>query len=583
MIATKSLAWSIWQRNSRWLMLIAGIMALFCLFVRAFNGESQHPTIFAIGSLLVFFCYLGLMGIFMYQDSDVGVKGSAYPKHMFTLPVRTFQLVLIPTLLGTSVFLGSGLLISKLIHDTYEGFPLYWPAMVMAAMYLMLTAIFWYPFGVPYSKLFLTLASIPTLIYLVACALENRESQTLVCQWLAAFMVFCIAVAYNGVVRARRGEVQLFWWQSLEPKTVVSKKFKWLSFRSPYQAQRWYEWRQHGIILPSLTLFLCVLFVMPLLGQYLSLFGVFSSNSNSIVSELGQDQNGLQMMASPYIHTYMQLFVFLVPVVAWIVGCGARRSDVKNSDRNFYLFFGTRPMSDGGLVAQKLWAAFRSSVIAWAIVLVLFLGLFQQRGGLWDPSQQVIVSQGNPIWSMLLARLSPIVVLYFVLALTLLLVITWRNYAIGYWTELSGKTLLRYGYPIGLIIAIFTIPQLIDKRQPTYQDVELVYVGTLVIVWTINAVRALSVVWLVRKQLETGVMKNETLKRGVLTYCLALSAATGFTLLLSSTFRAEFVEEQIYTSSQAVWFIVGLTFLWTPIVRILLATEMLHQNRHRAS
>ena len=579
----KSLAWSIWQRNARWLIALASIMVLFCFSASILGGEREHPTLFVIMSMLLFFSYLGLMGIFMYQDSDVGVKGSAYPSHMITLPVRTYQLVLLPLLLGSAVLLGSGFVISLFIHSTYRDFPLYWPAMTLAAGYLMLAAIFWYPFGIPYSKLVLTLAGVVALPVAIGHTLENHGTELGICLGLAVFMAVCLAMAYHGVVRARRGEVQLFWWQSIEAKPIGKKKFKWLSFRDAFQAQRWYEWRQQGIILPSLALALCIAFALPLLGGFFNAFVTLNSNSNSIVYELGRDKDGFMLMASPYVYTYIRLFIWLIPVTAWVVGCGARRNEVKNTDRSFYLFFGTRPMSDGALIAQKLWAALRSTVFSWIIVLFFFLLFFLQMGGKWDPSQQMIISQQSQLLPMLLERLNPGVAFNIAIAFSLLVFITWRNYAIGFWTEMSGQKWLRYGYPIGLLMVVFGLPPIWSMYAHTgmFQDT-FVLKATVYGVWAIVLIRLGLTAYLITKQLKSKILTSQTLIRGLVMHGVGLGLLFTLVFPLTSFLREVYVSNEICTQTTANLMVAGLFLLWTPIVRILLATEMLHQNRHRA-
>ena len=260
MIAAKTLAWSIWQRNSRWLIIIAGYFLFYGLVIVRFNGAENHPAVFAVASVFLIFCYLALTGIFMYQDTDVGIKGSAYPTHMFTLPLRTYQLVFVPMLAGTAVFLGSGLALTKLIHGYYPDFPIVWPVVLATAALAMLQALFWYPLGVPYSKLILTLVCLPALVYYVCLPLSDKVSETVVCEYLWIFIVACYALAYHGVAMARQGKIQLF---TLKPKiesTRLPSQTKWLKFPDAAAAQRWYEWRQQGLVLPCLVLFCCVIF-----------------------------------------------------------------------------------------------------------------------------------------------------------------------------------------------------------------------------------------------------------------------------------------------------------------------------------
>ena len=573
MIALRVLTWSIWQRNSRWLLIIAAYIVLFCTQLARYMASEEHPFKSGILGLVLVFCYLGLTGILMYQDTDVSLRGSAYPGHMFTLPVRTFQLVLTPMVIGTVVFVGSGLAVSRAIHANYLPFPLYWPALMLGALLAMLQALFWYPIGVQYAKLVLTLASIPTLIFLVGRSLEDKVSEMVVCQWLAVFIATCYAVAYHGVVRARRGDIQMFTLGGPIIAEKPAKKFKWLNFKDKFAAQRWYEWRQQGLILPSLVTFLCVLF--GLLVQTDSTIG--------IAYEFNQSEAGLIPMVPSFIRVYSYLFLWLVPTIAWVVGCGARRSDIKYSDRTFYLFFGTRPMNNGGLVAQKLLVALKSSIAAWIVVFGFIILLFQTQGRVWDSKEQLILEGTPSILSLLIRFSSPVLVWWILGALTILFAVTWRNFAIGFWTELSGKVWLRYGYPISIVAAIVGTNILSAATQGRQSPSIINQSNVTAIIWVVIVVRICIATFLVIRQRRTGLMTVQTLFKGILGYAAALTTLSTLAFVMTAEIRMELIRPNGFTNGSLLALLFGLVLLWTPIVRILLATEMLHQNRHRAN
>ncbi len=574
MIAARTLAWSIWQRNSRWLILIAGYFVFYGLVIVRLNGTDNHPTLFAVASVFLIFCYLALTGIFMYQDTDVGVRGSAYPTHMFTLPLRTYQLVFVPMLTGTVVFLSSGLAITKLIHGYYPDFPVFWPVMLVTATLAMLQALFWYPLGVPYSKLVLTLIGLPTLVYYVCMPLADKVSELIVCEYLGLVILSCYAIAYHGVAMARQGKIQLF---SLKPKITparIHKQSKWLKFSSPAAAQRWYEWRQQGLILPCLVLFCCSIFSVEMFRE---------RGYVGPVTAQGPNKDGLYPMVWPMISAYAPLLVFLVPVIALIVGCGARRTDIKHSDRTFLLFFGARPMSDGGLVAQKLWMALKSSLVAWGIILVQFMAMLPIRAAVWDAKTQVIVDQDTTIFRMLVSYLNPQFIALTLSFIFVVILLTWRNFIIGFWTELSGKTWLRYGYPIGSIALYIGVDVFLTRRSPGGQPIGPNFEQTVMIIWAINVLRAILATTLIWRQLRSGVLTPRTLLRGAILGSLLLASLMVAVWFYTGSNRPEIAT--IYHSSPnfAGSLVIGLTVLWTPIVRILMATEMLHQNRHRAT
>ena len=553
-------------------MAMAAYLVFFELVVARYAHSENHSIIFIVGSVVLFICYLGLIAIFMYQDCDVATKGSAYPAHMLTLPVRSVQLVLIPMGLGTIVVMVSGFLISKAIQGNYDPFPVIWPTFLMTAILAMLQAIFWYPIGVPYAKLVLTILGIPSILYFTAMILADSKSQTTVCQWLGIFTVICYAIAYHGVVRARRGDIQMF--TISLPKNRIQRKriTHWSRFSDMFAAQRWYEWRQQGLVLPSLIGLLCLIF-----GYILSTDKLLGP-----AYEFSQSTTGLAPMVPSVLRVYSYLLLCLIPIVAWVVGCGARRSDVKHQDRTFYLFFGTRPMSDGALVAQKLRMALRSTLAAWGIVFVFVMYLLQTTGGVFDLKTQSPISKERTVYSLIVEFSSPSLIFWICSGFVILVAITWRNFAIGFWTELSGKTYLRYGYPIGVMLSItgfYTISALVVRWNPQFLAT---WNSILIIVWLIFPMRVFLSGFLISRQLRSGLLSKKCLRNGILGCALTFGVLCFISLAMTSQLRYELVVHGL-SQAKSVALIIGLVILWTPIVRILLATEMLHRNRHRAS
>ena len=286
-------------------------------------------------------------------------------------------------------------------------------------------------------------------------------------------------------------------------------------------------------------------------------------------------------MVLPIIQAYAPLLVFIVPVISLIVGCGARRTDVKHSDRTFLLFFGARPMSDGGLVAQKLWIAMKSSLVAWGVILVQFLTMLPLKAGVWNMNGQVTVRQDSTIFQMLLSYLTPEFVGQTLCFFFVIILFTWRNYVIGFWTELSGKTWLRYGYPIGSIALYFGTYVILSRRNFGEQHGPTPTQWVLII-WGVNALRAILAAILIRRQLHSGVLKPQTLRKSAIFGSLLLGSLIAVVMFYTRSNRAEMISSNFLSPFQITSYFVGLTVLWTPLVRILMATEMLHQNRHRA-
>src|SRR5579862_4329050 len=285
---------------------------------------------------------------------------------MLTLPVRTSQLVIWPMLLGTAVvFSFFGLLALAVRYGGVTEIPQFWPPMLGAALLAVLQAIFWYPLGIPYSKLVLTFLAVPGLATAVAYANVYKVPEREICAGLGLVIVASALVAWSGVSRARRGDVHILDFDRPSEDTAAMVMPDARPCRTVGMAQAWYEWRLHGIVLPVIAVFLFALFCVPMAWD----------DTYTPLWMLGPNSRQMLATAPTYLYSYLPVLLVMVPLAAWVIGCGAKRSDIRRSDQTFHLFFSTRPLSDGALVAQKLWAAALSTAAAWAVTLVGLLFL----------------------------------------------------------------------------------------------------------------------------------------------------------------------------------------------------------------
>ena len=66
---------------------------------------------------------------------------------------------------------------------------------------------------------------------------------------LAVAIVAAYPVALAGVASARRGDPWRAWPEWLKPWRAAARSGR-RPFRSAFEAQLWYEWRCHGLVLP---------------------------------------------------------------------------------------------------------------------------------------------------------------------------------------------------------------------------------------------------------------------------------------------------------------------------------------------
>lgn len=595
MTSIQSLSWSLWQRNRKLALVVTALVLLFGVinsFYSLIRGASPWISIpFFLG---VGLAYLMMIAAFMFHDADVGSKGSAFPPYMFTLPVRTYQLVLVPMLLGSVAAFLLGFVITGSTRLSGIDSMLYLPPMTMVAILAYLQAAFWYPVGIPYAKLVLTLVGITGIMIYVGVNVSEKSmlSEPGICQGLTLFTLACYLVAAIGVSKARQG-VSTFTLlptaiqsPDIETAPPVSKPVKWLpSFKSSATAQRWYEWRQHGMVMPTIILILVLLFYIPM----------YWNTTHSPITYFGELPGGKVPYVPTYLTTYLPLLLGIVPFVAWIVGSGARRSDVKHNDRTLMLFFGVRPMSDGGLVRDKLWAALKSTLVAWAIVAaglipVLFMSSgiypsYRAMANLTDGAAEMAFTPNKydlSLWQAIQPFVTGNGIFTILLGLLLMIGLTWRNYAVGYWTELSGKIWLRNGYPIALLFAIFTFWGVVTSNREFSQKLNnLSTVNN--IIWAVIGIKLGVVLWLVLKNRALGILTSRALLRSLWQYLLGVGITIAIVLFLTKELRAAYVEYQTSTPLVTTAVFVGIVLIWVPIVRILLAPLMLHHNRHRSN
>lgn len=569
-------------RNRIALASMGGFLALFVATIAVIGAHKLSPAFLAVGMLGVVLSYLLLLAIFIYQDADVGTASSAYPSHMFTLPVRTSKLVFVPMMLGTAVTFGvSFLLVVSVRHGGAE-IALFWPATLIATILALLQAIFWSSWGVPYAKLLLTLISLPALGIAVSTRIAAHMSEPQLCAEMVAVIAICYGVAYVGVARARSGgavrQFSLKASNSSEPSphTVTFQQARQKRpFRSAAAAQLWYEWRLHGMVLPVISVLLVGLFYLLFLSYGLG-------DTLSPVPFVEPNKDGFVPTISTFVTIYYLPLLMLIPFVSWVVGCGARRNDLKRGDRTFQLFYGTRPMSDVALVNAKLKGAAVSVIVTWILVIGLTLPLIRLHGGYFNVNSQIVVyaDRTKNLAQLLGPYLGTTEWLHIAAFLFLAMALTWRNYAIGFWTELSGKAWLHRGYPLALIlgITVFQAFSTISSGSPhpwlTIDLIALVASGLVV-------VKLVTATILAAYQKLSGGLKFGTMIAGAVALSVFGIVLSEAWLYLTETYRSQMAQARVSAQLSLDVLFVAIALLAIPMVRILAAPIMLSWNRHR--
>ncbi len=568
----RSVSFALWQRNRIGLWIVLGYWAAFSAMVGLF-GQRFRVEVLAIGILFVLLSYLFLVAVFIHQDSDVAAARSSYPSYMFTLPVKTSRLVITPMVLGTLSAFAFCFVLAVSARRAGAGIDLLWPAMLGTTFIAALQAIFWFPWGIPYAKLVLTMAVIAGLGIGVGMAISANIPEWGICLGLASVIAGSYGTAYLGVIKARRGDSREI--VALPGATQAKRPVKEKApFRSAHQAQRWYELRQHGFLLPAVATILMGLFYVPTVWD----------TTLSPISGIAPNGDGVVPIIPTYVMTYYPVLLFLIPCVSWVIGCGLKRSDVKRGDRTFQLFYGTRPMSDADMVGTKLKAMAISTLWAWAIVLLLSLPILNMRGGHIDVRRELLLPEEGTVRSVLVPFVDRQVATIVIATILLLAAMTWRNYVIGFWTELSGKLWLRYAYPVSFGIGYALIIVWASQKSPDGgHSVQALIQFLVTCIWIALAVKLAVSAWLAVQQYRMRLLRLSALAWSSGLFLVGVAGFVWALMLLSQTFRQTLVSSEIASAAVVDSSAVALFVLWTPLGRLLVAPLMLSINRHRSS
>ncbi len=291
--------------------------------------------------------FMYFLAVFSFGlGGDLAARQSPFPARMFTLPVTTPALAGWPMLFGTTAVASLWLVTAPVVRWAWGlELPLVWPALLGAVFLAWTQVLTWTAYGLPGLRIVVTVLWLAALDAAVILAVElevpgPRLVALLAPQLPLAYLAACVVVA-----RARRGDVPD--WRGMFARIGpvahgLTPRPDWLA--SPSRAQAWFEWRQHGRVLPALV-GLLLPFELGLL--YLA------SDEPAVLVELTL----LAVLLTP-------------PLMAGFMSAIAGAPRREGGDVSGTTLTATRPLTTAALVAAKLHAAMRSTLAAWLLVLV---------------------------------------------------------------------------------------------------------------------------------------------------------------------------------------------------------------------
>lgn len=333
-------------RRHRWgLAAVAGPLALAVAATAVVPAATAEVVGLAWVLLMLGVCYVAAVFAFGF-DTDVAGAGSCYPGRMFTLPVRTVELAGWPVAFGAAAVAGLWLAAAGLLFRPWGyDVPLAWPALMVAAQFVWLQALLWWPFGLPWVRVLVGIlighAPATAAIYLLQTGSAPGDVLTVEAVALAAG----VGAAYAGVAQARWGVAPTWDWVTRIGGAAAAGRRDLGGFGSVAKAQAWYEWRRHGYVLPALVAGMMPVILLPLF--------LAEGEPKSVATILGL------ALGAP---------VYFAGMAGTTVG--------KHNPwvRDYYgvpSFTATRPVTTAGLLAGMLRGAARTTLIAWVVAAAM--------------------------------------------------------------------------------------------------------------------------------------------------------------------------------------------------------------------
>ncbi len=480
-----AIAWEFRQRYwwgfaaaALYLAVLVTIRLLFFEPARVIFDDDQSFAFMVIVPLSSIVIYL--LAVFSFGlAGDLAAHESIYPARLFTLPVTNAALVGWPMLYGT-VAVALLWLATRLLGvwppDVYV--PSIWPALALAVFLAWTQVLTWMPFPLPGLRVIFIVGWLGVMGIGSQLVLEFEVPERVMLGFLAPQVPLAYFAARVVVARARRGDTPD--WRDAFARL---ERFRGLfslrrdHFSSPERAQAWFEWRRHGRSLPLL-----VAMVLPF---GLALLWVFRDTPELVFDTLA-------------------VVLLTPPIMAAFVAANVSRSSADGSDSyEMTPFMATRPLSSTSLVAAKLAATIRSTVVTWLLVLVavlLALRLSGASSAVADGALDVIESAGMPRTVALV-----------LLGLSALVASTWKQLVRSLYVGMSGRAWL---VKASVFVTLVVLTVIVSLLPWVHGSVDVVLWLWRVLPWVLAVlicVKVSGAVWAAMRLQDNRLLKGRTL------------------------------------------------------------------------
>jgi hypothetical protein len=459
-----------------------------------------------------------------------------YPARLFTLPVTTTALSVLPMIYGTAA-----MMILWVATRTFALWPpgiirvpWIWPAFLAASLLAWTQALTWMPYPLPGLRIVVTVLWLGTIDTTALLALHFNAHEPLMLGIITPQIPLAYLVARFALARARRGDVPDWRAAFAGLAQIASRPRRRERFSSAASAQAWFEWRRHGRSLPA--------WVAILLPFELVLLWVSGESSGLVLTIL------IGVLLTP-------------PFMATFAATAVSRSSANASDAyGVTPFVATRPLTNAELIAAKLRMAIRSVSVTWLLVLLSMAIALKLSG-----------TSGLALER--LRRLSEIVgmprtVVFALLVLGGCIAATWTQLVQGLYIGLTGRASVIKA-SVFLTIGFFLLfgpfaDWIVDSGRLGEVWSALPLIFALLV-----TVKMIAAVWILVRLYRGRVLSDRALVAGAGFWCAAVFALYGVLVWLLGTPHIPH------------YLIMLLAILAIPLARLSAAPLALAWNRHR--
>jgi hypothetical protein len=551
----------IWTRRRAAFGLVAVTTAFACLFNLAYADSFGRNTVQLLHFMNVVFLFatiVPLLMIFSYQEVKATRVSTGFPTRFFALPLTSLQLVVIPMVLGV-IAMGLFWLTWTTFIKTFGDSRMFGGFLLVAWLAWSQTVL-WLPAKGPFR---LTAVGIVWLTF-VHVALTpvfpqhapwwlkgNTVIGLLVGSALAAFVLSWILVARQRSGGSGRGSIH----SSLERVSGILPK-RIPTFDSPAAAHYWFEWQRSGYQLPRMVAVL-------LIGTLLSMVVI------PLVSTEGTE-DALEGLV---------LFSLMMPIIlAFLLGRPLSKPDFWASDLAVPSFIAAKPLATEEIIAAKMKAAARSTVLTWLLVLAFLAASFP----LWRRTD--LLSFFWMVWWPFQDYPGVFQVAMGAASLLACMFLTWRFLVASLWLGLSGSRKMRAlsALPFVLLPALLVVfHDVFDRPQPLWGRHDFDEILS-VLIWT-AAAAAIAKFWL------SAVSWRNVSQARVRQYLIFWIVGTACMVVLAIVLSpAVLVSVEVFwrhvlpaDAVQVRTLLILLALMAVPFARPGLATFSLDRNRHQ--